>query len=103
MVTTALAGGVDFFERSLNCSWIIRPDETRDFPAILKKNQRRPELHREGAPQPPATCIGNPDMADRIVSRERPGDERFCAATVPAPRVAELEHCRAREAIHLLA
>ena len=60
----------DFAQRFANLGGIVRPDQTRNLPAIFNEDQRRPQRDPEGTPKRPTFAIFDLDVADRLVWRE---------------------------------
>jgi hypothetical protein len=97
------SGRINLTKRTLKRGRIGRPNEACGLLAIFQKYQRRPELHTEGTSEPSTAGVGDSDMTDAVMTRERRFDQRLRAAAMAAPRIAEFEHGRPCEIIDLLA
>src|SRR5438132_1019808 len=92
---------IDSGERFLDLVAVIRPHELRCLLAVAQEDERRPELHAEGAAKALAARVGDLDVAHARVLRDRLGDQRLRAPAPAAPRAAELEQRRSLERVDL--
>ena len=58
-------------QRLTDWFWLNRPDEPCSFLAAAKEHQRWPKLHAKRAPKATTARVGNLDMPEPGMSRER--------------------------------
>ena len=93
--------GVDSSESPANVIRTNRSYKARDFFAALKKHKSRPKLHPEIATKPPPARIGDLDMTDAGMIRERLVDKRLGLTAIAAPRTTKFQQHGAEERIDL--
>src|SRR5882724_825406 len=78
-------------------------DQLRAFVTVLEEDERRPELHLEGAAEALAARVRDLDVSHARMGSQSFRDERLRAAAVAAPGAAELEQRRALHRVDLFA